>query len=81
MPKKLPPIPNKNRLKLRKTLSAPGLLKNIRNEFEKIPEHRSGKVNYNLPDVLMSGLAMFGLKCPSLLQFDKIKMRKQSKLI
>lgn len=73
MPKKLPPIPNKNQLKLRKTLSAPGLLKTVRNEFEKISEHRSGVVKYSLPDVLMSGLAMFGLKYPSLLQFDKAR--------
>jgi len=79
MPKKLPNIPDKSQLKLRKTLSAPWLLKNVRNEFEKIPEHRSGKVNYNLPSVLMSGLAMFGLKCPSLLQFDKIRHEKTVK--
>lgn len=71
MPKKLPPIPEKSTLKLRKTLSAPGLLKKVRNEFKKIPEHRTDRIKYNLPDVLMSGLAMFGLKYPSLLQFDK----------
>lgn len=46
MPKKLPEIPSKKKLKLRKTLSAPGLLESVRNEFEKIPEHRRGKVNY-----------------------------------
>jgi len=57
MPKKLPTIPNQTQLKLRKTLSAPGLLKTVRNEFEKIPEHRSGTINYSLPDVLMSALA------------------------
>ena len=79
MPKKLPPIPDKDQLKLRKTLSAPGLLKNVRNEFEKIPDHRSNTVNYSLPNVLMSGLAMFGLKCPSLLQFDKIRNEKTIK--
>ena len=73
MPKKLPKIPDKNQLKFRKTLSAPGLLKTVRNEFEKIPEHRCGAVRYSLPDVLMSGLAMFGLKYPSLLQFDKAR--------
>lgn len=71
MPKKLPLIPEKSQLKFRKSLSLPGLLKNVRNEFEQIPEHRSSKVNFKLADVLMSGLAMFGLKYPSLLQFDK----------
>jgi len=40
MPKKLPPIPDKSQLKLRKTLGVKGSLKNVRNEFEKIPEHR-----------------------------------------
>jgi len=79
MPKKLPPIPDQSQLKLRKTLSAPGLLKNIRNEFEKIPEHRHGAVKYTLPDVLMSGLAMFGLKYPSLLQFDKARNERTIK--
>lgn len=79
MPKKLTPIPEQSQLKLRKTLSYPGLLKKVRNEFEKIPEHRSSAVKYSLPDVLMSGLAMFGLKCPSLLQFDKIRNEKTIK--
>lgn len=71
MPSKLPEIPSLNRLKLRKTLSAPGLLKNVRKQFEQIPDHRVGKPDYALPDVLMSALAVFGLKYPSLLQFDK----------
>ena len=79
MPKKLPPIPSEKKLKLRKTLSAPGLLKTVRKEVEKIPEHRTGKVEYPLPDVLISGLAMFGLKYPSLLQFDKAHREKTKK--
>lgn len=79
MPKKLPKIPSENQLKLRKTLSAPGLLKIVRNEFEKIPEHRCGTITYNLPNVLMSGLAMFSLKYPSLLQFDKARHEKTVK--
>jgi hypothetical protein len=48
------------------------------NEFEKIPEYRS-KVNYSLPDVLMSGLALFGFSFPSLSQFDKIRCEKTIK--
>lgn len=79
MPQKLPPIPSENQLKLRKTLSAQWLLKTVRNEFEKITEHRRGTVKYILPDVLMSGLAMFGLKYPSLLQFDKARNEKTIK--
>jgi hypothetical protein len=49
-------------LKLRKTLSASGLLKTARNEFQKIPSPRRGALKYSLSDVLMSALAMFGLK-------------------
>ncbi len=79
MPKKLPPIPPEKSLKLRKSLSAPSLLKSVRNEFEKISEHRSGAVKYSLANVLMSGLAMFGLKYPSLLQFDKARNEKTIK--
>jgi len=79
MPKKLQKIPNKSQLRLRKTLSAPGLLKTTRNEFDKIPEHRGGAIKYSLSDVLMSALAMFGLKYPSLLQFDKARNEKTIK--
>jgi len=67
MPKKLPEIPSKNQLKFIKTLLTPSLLKTVRNEFEKVPEHRSRAIEYSLVDVLMSGLTVFGLKYSSLL--------------
>ena len=57
--------------RLRKQLSAPGLLKTIRGEFERIDDHRSSRREIALSDALMSGLAMFGLKYPSLLKFDE----------
>ncbi|MDX1487960.1 MAG: hypothetical protein R3268_07160 [Acidiferrobacterales bacterium] len=57
--------------RLRKELSAPGLLKAIRGEFERLGDHRSSRRAMSLPDALMSGLAMFGLKYPSLLKFDE----------
>lgn len=79
VPKKLPEIPIPNRLKLRKTLSAPGLLTIVRKEFEQIPDHRGGKPDYPLPDVLMSALAVFGLKYSSLLQFDTNRHEKTVK--
>jgi hypothetical protein len=56
---------------LRKALSAPGLLATIRQKFASIPDPRTGSPTISLPDALMSGLAVFGLKCPSLLQFDQ----------
>ena len=57
--------------KLRKQLSAPGLLATIGNRFRRVPDHRAGNRSVGLSDALMSGLAVFGLKCPSLLQFDQ----------
>ena len=57
--------------KLRKTLSAPGLLGTIRGRFYRIPDHRTDRCSIRLVDALMSGVAVFGLKCPSLLQFDR----------
>ena len=58
---------------LRKHLSASGLLKIVYQQFSKIPDVRnfSKNVSISLTDHLMSGLAVFGLKCPSLLDFDK----------
>jgi hypothetical protein len=70
MPRKLPEIPSLKDLKFRKTLSMPALLKKVRQSFEKITDYRKGKIDYSLPDVLMSGLAIFSLKYPSLLAFD-----------
>jgi hypothetical protein len=57
--------------KLRKKLSAPGLVQTARSAFEKVPDHRSPGCTYSMPDALMSGLAIFGLKFPSLLNFDQ----------
>lgn len=58
---------------LKKHLSAPGLLRNVYNKFSKIPESRTFAKNGTIPliDHLMSGLAVFGLKCPSLLDYDR----------
>ena len=54
----------------RQSLSIPGLLKNTRQIFEQIPDHKASS-SISLADHLMSGLAIFGLKYPSLLQFDQ----------
>jgi hypothetical protein len=56
---------------LRKHLSADALLSKLRSGFADIAEHRSGDVNISLSDALMSAFAMFSLKAPSLLAFDK----------
>jgi hypothetical protein len=59
----------------KKKLSAKGMLQKVRSIFSKVPEPTKGargiKSNIALADCLMSGLALFGLKFPSLLQFDQ----------
>lgn len=42
----------------------------LRREFETITDKRAKNVSHKLPDLLMSGFAMFSLKCPSLLSFE-----------
>lgn len=54
-----------------KYLSAPALLGQVRRTFEEIPDPRRYGQRFSLPDILMSGLAVFGLKFPSLLKFDE----------
>ena len=55
---------------LRRALSAPGLLRVVRACFDEVNDPVSGR-RFSLSDCLMSGLAVFGLKYPSLLQFDR----------
>jgi len=59
----------------KKQLSATGMLKKVRSAFEQVPEPprcpQGIQARISLPDCLMSGLAIFGLKFPSLLQFDE----------
>ena len=56
--------------RFRQSLSIPGLLKKTRQLFEKIPDSKPSS-SIPLADHLMSGMAIFGLKYPSLLQFDQ----------
>jgi hypothetical protein len=56
---------------LRTHLSADALLSKLRSGFADIADHRSGDVDISLRDALMSAFAMFSLKAPSLLAFDK----------
>ncbi|MEF8770995.1 hypothetical protein [Candidatus Accumulibacter contiguus] len=52
-------------------LSASNLLKQARSSFDGIVDQRTNRKSIPLSDALMSGLAMFSMKCPSLLQFDE----------
>ena len=49
----------------------PTLLEEARKGCQDIKDSTKRKVNISLADCLMSGVAMFGLKYPSLLQFDE----------
>ena len=55
----------------RKHLSADALFRLVRSGFATIPDHRPGDAEISLTDALMSAFAMFSLKSPSLLAFDK----------
>src|SRR4029453_7362053 len=57
--------------KARKHLSADALFDLVRNGFAHIPDYRLGETDISLADALMSAFAMFSLKAPSLLAFDK----------
>lgn len=67
--KKLPfgPLPSS----LNSYVSAPALLNQARHAFEQVPDPRRYNQQFSLPDILMSGLAVFSLKYPSLLKFDE----------
>ncbi|MGF1615317.1 MAG: hypothetical protein ACFCVA_15800 [Gammaproteobacteria bacterium] len=51
-----------SRPRLRQQLSAPGLLKTIRQSFAAIPDHRHERSEISLTDALMSGWLHAGLE-------------------
>jgi hypothetical protein len=55
----------------RKELSADGLIAMIRKGFDSVSDPRRGSCGISMGDALMSAFAMFSLKDPSLLAFDK----------
>ena len=56
---------------VRKHRCADALLRSVQDVFSHIPDHRKGDPELPLSDALMSAFAMFSLKLPSLLAFDK----------
>ncbi len=64
-------IEHKKELKLSKHLNADALFSTMKIGFEKLQTIRPGSVQHSLGDTLMAGFAMFSLKDPSLLEFDK----------
>ena len=58
-------------LKYRKHLNADAMFKRLHEEFSRVSDCRKGHINVSIADALMSGFAVFSLKDPSLLAFDK----------
>ena len=56
---------------VRKYLSADALFCLVHSGFAGLPDHRLDETEISLTDALMSAFAMFSLKAPSLLAFDK----------
>jgi hypothetical protein len=56
---------------IRKHLSADALFRLVRSGFAGLPDRRLDDTEISLTDALMSAFAMFSLKAPSLLAFDK----------
>ena len=55
----------------RKHLSAEALLRLVHTDFDHIPDYRLPNADISLTEALMAAFAMFSLKAPSLLAFDK----------
>jgi hypothetical protein len=66
----IPPPRDQRAQKVRKHLSADALHALMRSCFEEIPDPRNNRATIPLADALMSALAMFVLKDPSLLAFQ-----------
>ena len=56
---------------IRKHLSADALFRLVHSGFASLPDHRLDDTEITVSDALMSAFAMFSLKAPSLLAFDK----------
>jgi hypothetical protein len=65
-------------MKVRKHLSADGLIRLVRQEFGEIKDHRIMNIDIQLSDALMSGFALFALKVPSLLAFDQHRAKPEN---
>lgn len=68
---------------IRKFLCADSLIADIYRCFQNIPDPRQlpGNVSISFTDVLMSGLAVFGLKFPSLLKYDQSRQTLDRNLL
>lgn len=68
------------RIKMRCHLNADKLYACIRADFDRVPDHRASNSSIALTDALLSGFAMFCLKDPSLLAFEKRRQEEPESL-
>lgn len=68
------------KITMRKHLNADAMFEAIRQDFERVADHRASNSKIPLVDVLMSGFAVFSLKDPSLLAFDKRRCEEPESL-
>jgi len=61
-------------------MSSDHLFDIVKNEFEKIEDHRPMNVEIELSDILMSGFSLFSLKSPSLLAFEHQRQESEGNL-
>ena len=68
------------KLKMRAHLNADAMFATVRKDLARVPDHRAANAKIPLADALMSGFAMFSLKDPSLLAFDKRRCEEPENL-
>ena len=64
----------------RKDLSMPGMLRAMRKCFDRVPDPITPR-SITLSDCLMTGLAVFSLKIPSLLQLEELGRLNESSTV
>lgn len=64
-----------------KKLTIDKLLRFSKREFSKIADKRSSNKSYELGDILQCGLAIFHLKCPSLLEFVRMYPEREKSML
>lgn len=63
-------------------VSMPGLLATVRAAFDTVPDkRRQASIRHSMSDTLLSALAMFSLKYPSLLKFDEDVRRGETDMV
>jgi hypothetical protein len=65
---------------VRKHLSADALIRSVRASFEEVGETRKGNATISMEDALMSSYAMFSLKDPSMLAFERRRRAQEHNL-